>query len=210
MPIEDCSDIELLQRWASGDRNAGSTLIDRHSDAVHRYFANKVGGDELEDLMQQTFLACLEHGQRFRKQASFRTFLLGIARFQLYSFYGKRRRDAGGLSITAMRDPSTSPTGALTKHEDEQLLHEALRHISLEAQELLELSFWEELSAVEIADILDVPVNTIYSRMTRAKEALRAIVRQLAPDHTRCKNALRLIGADAPSEGQQLQEVPCP
>lgn len=192
------SDIELLRDWADGDRSAGNDLIDRHNDAVHRYFVNKVGGDELADLIQQTFLICLETWQRFRGEASFRAFLLGIARFQLYSFYGRRNREVGTLSITALRDPATSPTGAVARRQDEQLLIEALCHVSLETQELLELSFWENLSAVEIAEILAVPVNTIYSRITRAKQALREAVEKLAPDRAERESVLQMIGDDEP------------
>jgi RNA polymerase sigma factor (sigma-70 family) len=192
MPDPTRSDLELLRAWASGDKLAGNGLIERHNDAVHRYFINKVG-----DLLQQTFLACLEAWQRFRSEASFRTFLLGIARFQLYKFYDKRRNAEGSLSITALRDTSTSPTGAVARRQDEQLLLAALRHVPLETQELLELLFWEDLSAGEIAEVLDLPLNTIYSRITRAKQALREAVQQLAPDRAQRASALRLINEAA-------------
>jgi RNA polymerase sigma-70 factor (ECF subfamily) len=196
------SDIELLGKWASGDAGAGNELIERHCDALHRYFVNKVG-DELEDLIQQTFLACLESWTRFRHEASFRTFLLGIARFQLYTFYGRQRRSAGNLSVSSLRDPSTSPTGAVSKRQDEQLLLQALRRISLEAQEILELSFWEGLSATEIAAVLDLSLNATYSRLHRAKQALRSALRQLAPDREHYQQASMLM-QEAPA-GEMLR-----
>lgn len=192
MPSLSRSDTELLGAWASGDSGAGNELIERHCDALHRYFVNKVG-DELEDLIQQTFLGCLEGWTRFRHEASFQTFLLGIARFQLYSFYGRQGRAAGNLSVTSMRATSTSPTGAISRRQDEQLLLQALREISLEAQEILELSFWEELSASEIAAVLGLSLNATYSRLHRAKHTLRAALRRLAPDLQHYEKASVLI-----------------
>src|ERR1044071_7833713 len=97
------TDRELLHRWGEGCRKAGDALIDRHFAAVYRFFRNKVGA-ELEDLVQQTFLACVEARARFREESSFKTFLLAIARYQLYARYGQRRRESMDCTFTSMRD----------------------------------------------------------------------------------------------------------
>jgi hypothetical protein len=48
------SDVELLQAWASGSRQAGAMLVDRHAASVQRFFSTKVSASDLEDLVQQT------------------------------------------------------------------------------------------------------------------------------------------------------------
>ena len=175
------TDGELLAQWSAGSRAAGNELIERHFDTVHRFFRNKVGSD-LEDLMQQTFLACVEARARYQGQASFKTFLLAIARNQLFTHYSKRRREVLDFTLTSVHDLGTSPTGVLAKREDEHLLSEALRRVPLDAQVVLELAYWEGLDGTEIAQVLEVPLNTAYSRLRRAKLALLDRLRDLAPD----------------------------
>ena len=65
------SDGELLEAWQSGDREAGNHLVDRHFDAITRFFRNKVcGDDDVAELVGQTFLGCTSGKDRFRGDAS--------------------------------------------------------------------------------------------------------------------------------------------
>jgi RNA polymerase sigma-70 factor (ECF subfamily) len=75
-------DFELLERWRIGDRAAGSTLFARYFERVYAFFEGKVPS-EAEDLTQRTFEACVETRDRYRGDASFRSYLFGIARIQL-------------------------------------------------------------------------------------------------------------------------------
>jgi RNA polymerase sigma factor (sigma-70 family) len=175
------SDADLLESWSTGSRAAGDELIKRHFDVLHRFFRNKVGA-ELEDLVQQTLLACIEARARYRGDASFKTFLLAIARNQLFTHYGKRRRTALDVDAISVRDLQTSPSGVVARHEDERLLLGALRSVPLDAQVVLELVYWEGLDGNDLARVLDVPLNTAYVRVHRAKIALRERMTQLAPD----------------------------
>jgi RNA polymerase sigma-70 factor (ECF subfamily) len=175
----DESDAALLARWAAGCQVAGSELIERHFATVHRFFRSKVHSEpDLEDLVQQTLLGCVEARSRYRHDASFRVFLLGIARHQLYSYYGsqQRRRLSGG--VTSLRDSRTSPTRRLVRNEEQRLLREALTRVPVAMQVVLDLAFGEGLSGPELADVLGVPLNTAYSRLGRAKRALLAAYKQ--------------------------------
>jgi RNA polymerase sigma factor (sigma-70 family) len=179
--MEDtATDAALLEAWGNGSTRAGNELLERHFALVHRFFRNKVG-TELEDLVQQTFLACLEARSRYRGHASFKTYLLAIARNQLFTHYSQRGRRALDTEMRSVRDLRSSPTAAMAKREDVRLLQAALQEIPLDFQIILELVFWEELDAVEIAAVLDVPVNTLYSRLHRAKLALRSKLQRDRP-----------------------------
>jgi RNA polymerase sigma factor (sigma-70 family) len=175
------TDAALLARWRAGCRESGSVLIDRYFGVVHRFFENKVNG-ELRDLVQQTFLACMEARNPYDGRASFKGYLLAIARNQLFMHYGRQRRHPLAGADASVRDGATSPSGVLARREDEQLLGDALRRVPLEAQMVLELAFWEGLDGAEIARVLEVPLNTAYSRLRRAKGALRAVLAQMSPD----------------------------
>lgn len=173
------SDAELVLAWSSGEQAAGRHLINRHFDAVRRFFENKVQGAALDDLVQQTFLACVESRERFRGDCSFRTFLFQIARHQLYGHYRRAGRDAFiDASITSVCDLRTSPTGLLSRRDNERILLEALQSLPVELQLLLELTFWENLSAADVAIVLDIAEGTVYTRVHRARSAIHRYMRE--------------------------------
>ena len=58
------TDTELLSAWRGGDLECGRTLFERHFDGVRRFFANKLDHGA-EDMVQRTFLACVEGRDRF-------------------------------------------------------------------------------------------------------------------------------------------------
>ncbi len=175
------SDNALLAAWASGSSDAGNELIERHFALVRRFFYNKVSLG-LDDLVQQTFLGCLEAARRYEERSSFKTFLLAIARKQLYYHYRRQRNERLDFTTSSARDLGASPTATAAQREMERLLSLALQRIPLESQVILELLYWEEMSTAEIAVILAVPVNTVYSRLHRARQSLRRALAELAPD----------------------------
>lgn len=173
---------DLFERWAAGDSAAGSELFDLHFDSLYRFFRNKAG-DAVEDLVQETMLACVRSKDSFRRDASFRTYLFTVARHELYAHFDKRRKklareeELGSLSAA---DLGTSPSGALAKRRDQDLLLRALRALPLDLQVALELHYFEDLDGPDMAAVLGVPEGTVRSRLRRAKEAARTKLEELA------------------------------
>src|SRR4051812_39964499 len=85
------NDLDLFVRWRAGDNAAGAALIKRHSSVLYRFFSTKARGHE-EDLIQTTFVACVEGREAFRGDSSFRTYLFKLAYFQLSTHYRKLYR----------------------------------------------------------------------------------------------------------------------
>lgn len=175
------SDLELLQRWRRGCRRAGDALMDRHAPAVYRFFRGKVT-DELDDLVQQTFLACIETCWQFREESSFRTYLLAIARHKLYARYGQRRRESQQVTLSWMHEIDLSPMTVVSSREQNDQLLAAIEQLPQLAQRLLERAYVDGLSGPEIARSLDIPLNTVYSRLRRARDSLRALLRDEGRD----------------------------
>ena len=174
-------DEALLDSWRAGDRRAGDALFLRHFDAIYRFFAGKVGGEAVEDLVQATFLACVEGKESFRGEASFRTYLFAVARRLLYRRFRSRYRDDKlDFAVTSLRDLGPSPSAALGARQEQRLLLEALRRIPLDLQIALELHYLDKLSGPEIAVVLEIPEGTVRSRIRRAREALVAELEALA------------------------------
>ncbi len=175
-------DFDLLTRWRDGDRQAGSDLLARHFDSLYRFFRNKLGGD-FDDLIQKTFLACVESVDRFRGDASFRSYLFTVARNELYHHFERLHRgrkmqvDLGTMSVAQL---GSSPSSKAARKEEEQLLLEALSKIPVDLQIALELFYWEGLTTAEIASVLGLPPGTAKSRLRRAREAVEAAMRECA------------------------------
>jgi len=172
------SDYDLLDAWRAGDARAGNELFERHFESVYRFLHSKTSRDP-SDLVQGVFLACVEGRDSFRGESSFRTYLFSVARKQLYKHYRDRRPDAD-FGVTSLADLGPTPSLLLDRRAQDRLLLEALRSIPLELQIALELHYWEQMAAPEIARVLDIPEGTVRSRLRRGKEALEEKVAKLS------------------------------
>ncbi len=181
--VAGSTDEELLVRWRDGDRGAGELLFDRHYDAVRRFFRNKVPASASRDLVQKTFLACLEACARFRQHSTFRTYVLGIARHVLGDYIrAAHRRDSREIDLAELVLADIQPVGedAIAAKRERRLLLRALRHLRFPLQLVLELRYWEALSDGEIAEVLDEPLGTVKTRLRAARLALEDHLAQLA------------------------------
>jgi RNA polymerase sigma-70 factor (ECF subfamily) len=163
-----------LGAWRSGDNEAGNELVRRNFMSVYRFFVNKASED-VDDLIQRTFLACVEGRDRLRDDTSLKAYILGIARNQLLMHMRRRERretpyGQDDMSVAAVYG---SPSRVLADREEERLLLQALRQIPIDLQTIVELYYWEQLPVGEIAAILEVPPGTVKSRLFRARDALR-------------------------------------
>jgi RNA polymerase sigma factor (sigma-70 family) len=168
------SDFELLDAWAAGDRAAGGELFRRHFGAVYRFFQNKIAGGT-EDLVQQTFLGCVESRDRFRRESGFLTWLLATARNVLLLEYRRRRRkdDRVDFGTMSVMDLGPSPASMVADKVQHRVLLDALRTIPLDYQIALELYLWEGLTGPQLAEVLGISEPGVRSRIARAKDALR-------------------------------------
>jgi len=167
-------DVLLLERWSAGCPDSGDRFVGRHFAWLQRFFRKRVRDPRiLEDLIQQTFLAWMEAYPRFRGEASFRTFQTAIARHVWLRFLDQRKREGHGTDPGSLACLDTSPTGRLAKGQHIELLAQAMRGLSSDAREILTQAYWEDANVVDIAKATGVPANTAYSRLRRAKVALR-------------------------------------
>lgn len=174
------TDEELLEAWRSGDNQAGTELFERHFDSLYAFLRNKIDVG-VDDLVQKTFLACVEGRDRFRGDSSFRAYMLGAARRILYGEYERRHREADRIDFgsASAQDLAPSPSSVIARRAEQRLLLEALRRIPLDYQTALELYYVQGFRGPQLAEILDVPEATVRSRIRRGLEQLRARVEQL-------------------------------
>jgi len=174
-------DVGDLEAWRAGDRSAGERLFARYYDAVARFFVNKIG-DASPDLIQRTFLGCVEGLVNFRGEGSFRSWLFAVAYRQLCKHYRTRATEQAhfDVEIVTARDLDPTPSRLFALRREQRLLMEALRQIPIEFQVALELHYWEHMSDAEIARTLGVPLGTMKSRIRRARQLLTERITECA------------------------------
>lgn len=166
--------------------------------AVYRFFSTKLP-DEADDLSQATFAACVEGRASFRGDASFRSFVLGVARKQLLRHLEGRGLLMGGRAVSevSIADLVPSPSSAVAHAERRALLIDAMRTIPLDFQMVLELHYWEGLPTQAVAEVLEVAQGTVKSRLSRAREQLKsALERQQASSGVPLEDELRAAFRD--------------
>ncbi len=184
------SDVALLRRSASGDPTAFDAIVERHERAVHR-FVLTLGGDEPDDVLQETFIAAWKGAGTFQGTGSVRSWLLSISR-NVHRHHRRRRVDAPRefvpLDTLAERagwgcDPAETRRVDLAMARD--VLERALAELPDEEREVLVLRELEGLSGEETAHVLQLSVPAMKSRLHRARLHLAAAVRQLDHPHPR-------------------------
>jgi len=172
--IDGHSDYDLLSAWVDGDKRAGAELLGRHLACLQKFFASQAQ-HAMEDLIQMTMLACVEGASRVRERASFKAYLLGVARNQLHSYYRARRSEQGHTEYdTRMHQAKgASLHGIVSQRSEQRILLTALQSLPPSMRMLLELMYWHDLSPTELADVLDISVGAVHTRLHRAKRRLR-------------------------------------
>ena len=150
-------------------------MFERYYESVARFFINKTDQASAQDLIQRTFLACIEGLPRLQTGDNFRSYLFGVAYRSLCKHYERQTREFGRLDVHAVSVAdlaARTPTQVFAAQEEQRLLLRALRVIPLEHQVLLELMYWEKVSVADIAAAMVIPVNTIKTRLRRARQLL--------------------------------------
>jgi RNA polymerase sigma-70 factor (ECF subfamily) len=181
-------DAELVARWQGGDTQAFGVLVRRHEKRVFRLLMRMLGSrEEAEDAAQEAFLSLHRHGHRFRREARFSTFVYRVAvnaalnrRRNLGRVRARERelfqRQAAGDDLpSAPRDPEGAASGAQVQAR----VQEALLELPADLRMAVILFDIEGQSYRDIADVLGIPEGTVKSRIHRARNALRELLRGL-------------------------------
>ncbi len=182
------SDAALLRRTAEGDTSAFDLIVERHQGAVRRFLCT-LGADDvddvLDDVLQETFIAAWRSASGYQATGSVRSWLLSIAR-NVYRHHRRFRVDEPrsfvALDDLAERagwgcDPAEGRRVAAALARD--VLEHALAQVPREEREVLVLRELEGLSGEETAQLLQLTLPAMKSRLHRARLHLAAAVRTL-------------------------------
>jgi len=176
------TDLELIQ--ASRDNpSAFAGLFDRHFPAIHRYLNRRYGPEVAEEVASRTFVVAFEKRARFRDDCvDARPWLYGIAGREVSRHWRSEERRLRAHA-RLMEDHPADPYEAAESRADAGALipaiAAALAQLNRQERDVLLLVAWAELTYQETAQALAVPIGTVRSRLSRAREKVRAAL----PNH---------------------------
>ncbi len=147
-----------------------------------------VPASAVDDVVQDAFLVVHRRLPTFEGRSSIKTWVFGIL-LRVVSDHRRTLRRKGGLSELPHEDVlqgrGESPVESLEQRQAAALLHALLDELDDEKRAVFVLAELEELAAPEIAEMLAIPVNTVYSRLRSAREAFeRALARHRARERS--------------------------
>lgn len=167
----DDPDLPLLQGIVAGDADAFEQLYRRHQGYLMAYLLRFVKDRvAAEDTLQNLMLAVWRDASRFRRLSLVRTWMVGIARRQ--SLKALRRADDLPLDETVAASGDDLAAASADRDRIERL-RAALPRLPAYEREVLELVYDREMTLAQAADHLGIPVNTVKSRLYRARANLR-------------------------------------
>jgi RNA polymerase sigma-70 factor (ECF subfamily) len=177
----------LMLRVAAGDPTAFGPLVERVLPRLLGYF-RRLGADAAtaEDCAQEVFMKVYRAREKYTARARFITYLFHVARNHWIDVY--RQRKAGPTTVSADASGSGDGTGlaadlpagpvepseGLDRSELAAALDRAIEGLGTEHREVFVLAQVESLRYQEIAEILDIPLGTVKSRMHAAVRQVRA------------------------------------
>jgi RNA polymerase sigma-70 factor (ECF subfamily) len=187
MPEPD--DIQLMERFRTGDRSSLEELVARHHGSLVRWFHLQSRNRETaEDLAQEVWIRVIRHREDYRATARFQTYLFHIARNLWIDRYRSRKaaphmisadsplgtdEDSGTLGA-ALPGAEPDPGDAAVVHEEAGRIRRAVAALPEGLRDVFELGEVQGMKYVEVGEILGIPVGTVKSRMHAAIQRLRA------------------------------------
>lgn len=185
-------DEELIRQCLDGRTEAFGVLVGRHQNRLYNSLLRMLGSpDDALDAVQDAFVLAFQKLDSFRGDSKFYSWLFRIGYNAAVS--AKRKERLKTQSADAAREkmgvepsdshPRQTPSHALEVAEQQELVQRALSELPEEYRTVLVLKELEDLSYEEIAELADIPIGTVRSRLHRGRSELREKLRILLQPH---------------------------
>ncbi len=188
-PHTEWADEALMLAHGEGDEVAYAQLVQRHQRGVLNFIYRMVQNRQIaEELSQEVFLALVRNAGRYQPTAKFTTYLYTIASNIVSKEWARQKRRPRLFSISSwwgrdgenefnpmehVGDEKASVMRAFEQGEVSEAVNAALRNLPEHQREAFVLRRFQDMTYDEIAQVLEVPVGTVKSRVVRAERALR-------------------------------------
>ncbi|HXV80804.1 MAG TPA: sigma-70 family RNA polymerase sigma factor [Candidatus Binatia bacterium] len=178
MFVEGLGDAECVRRVQQGDTDSFELLVHRHQKAIFNLVYRLLGDrDEAAEITQEVFLAAFKSIHQFRGEANFSTWLYRIG----LNYASTRRKSLNNthqrhvpLDNMEIATGTVDPVKDIEHKEIQQQVQQALNSLDPEDARIILLRDLQDVSYEDVAEMLDIPVGTVKSRLHRARLALKA------------------------------------
>jgi RNA polymerase sigma-70 factor (ECF subfamily) len=173
--MTDIDDDDLVRMYRDGDADAFDALFDRHHATAYRFARAILGdGDGAREVLQESFLAVARTARTYTPRARFRAWLLRIVRNRALNLLAaeKRRREVVAAHGSDGAVAAPSPVERAIAGERRERVRAAMAALPEGQRQALALFAFERLKYREIAEVLEVPINTVKTLIRRARGAL--------------------------------------
>lgn len=179
-----CDDPALLRRIAEGDEDAMAAFYREHGKVVLAQVLLVTGERVLaEEIVQDTMLAVWRGAAAFRGESSARSWVIAIARRQTRDrLRGQRLRVVDDAFLADQPGSGPGPEVMALDRAELAEVRSAIQRLATAHREVLGLAFGAGLSLPEVADVLEIPVGTVKSRLSAARTALNRILTEKGQD----------------------------
>lgn len=157
-------------------------IVNRYTQKIHRYIARIIGNwQESEDVTQEVFMKCYENIASFNPKLKFSSWLYRIAHNEAVNFIKKNYRYKKIEFKDELKNKLLEEKTAfdkILKKENNKLIQDGLLKLKINNRVILELSYFENKSYLEISDILQIPINSVGPKISRAKNKLKKIIQK--------------------------------
>ncbi len=180
------SDQQLAVDALRGDERAMTELVDRYLKPVYAFVYRLTGSaEDAQDIAQETFVKVWKNLKKFRPDASFKTWVLAIARNTAIDWLRKKKNpvfseftqdDGYNVLTETLADPAPLPDELVARMQEKHLLDGLLGALPAGDREILLLHYNDHLTFADIGTMIKRPLNTVKSRHRRALIALRKML----------------------------------
>ena len=177
-------DKELIRRIARRDQTAMSALYARHNVRLYRYLVRLVRNEAVaEELMNEVFLETWRKAGTFEGRSAVSTWLMSIAHNKAVSLIRKRSEDQLDDAVAVqIADHDDTPEMVSQKRSKAEAMRVCMEQLSPDHREIIDLVYYHDKSVSEAAEILEIPENTVKTRMFYARKKLAEFMREAGVD----------------------------
>ena len=180
--MQDLTDAQLLQGMAQQDQRALKVFYERFQGVVYQFSLRCVNSPaDAADVLNQVMLEAWQRAASFQGQSQVRTWLLSITRHKSVDLL-RRRRPTASLDEGMLEDEpdQACPLSAeLELGQSSAQVRQCVERLKDTHRQVVYLTFFEELSYAEIAEVMTIPQGTVKTRMLHAKQQLLQCLRRL-------------------------------
>ncbi len=167
----------LMLEVAGGSEIAFTALVQRYQNPLLNFFARMGASSDCEDLTQETFVRIYRYRKRYKPAARFTTFLYHLAR-NVWADRGRKIVRIERLAAEFQTEVEIAGQRVPEHRSETADMEAALDQLSPKLREVIVLNIYQGLRYQEVADVLEIPLGTVKSRISLALGALKEILHE--------------------------------